>query len=108
MLPQTGGGPVANGLLPGPFPLFPPSNWWNLDIRSAPVDPGSAAFVQFIGTGRRLHPDFGGDASPAGPDIYGMPYAVVGSTQPKKAVHFLYAGESDGVKSPLNTFTTPD
>jgi hypothetical protein len=97
MLPQTAGGPAANGPLPGPFPLFPASNWWNLDIRSAPVDPGSAAFLQFVGTGRRLHPDFGGDASPTGPDIYGMPYAVVGSTQPKKAVHFLYASESDGV-----------
>src|ERR1700730_6818430 len=86
MLPQTGGGPVANGPLPGPFPLFPPSHWWNLDIPSAPVDPGSAGFVQFIGTGMGLHADFERDDRRAGPDICGMHYAVVGSMQPKKAV----------------------
>lgn len=96
VLAQTGG-PVANGPLPGPFPLFPPGNWWNLDIRSAPVDPHSAAYVSFIGATRRLHPDFGGDASSSGPDVYGMPYAVVDGSQPKKAVQFVYSSESDGV-----------
>ena len=95
-LPQSTS-PVANGPLPGPFPLFPATNWWNLDIRSAPVDRNSAIFIAFIGASRRLHPDFGGDASASGPDIYGMPYAVVGATQPMKAVHFVYSSESDGV-----------
>jgi hypothetical protein len=101
VLSQTGG-PIANGPLPPPFPLFPASNWWNLDVRSAPADPGSASYVQFIGAGRRLHPDFGGDASPTGPDIYGMPFAVVGGTQPKKAVRFVYSDESDGVDHATN------
>lgn len=84
-------GPVANGALPGPFPLFPPPNWWNLDISGAPVDSNSAAFISFINNGgtRRLHPDFGGDVSPGSVEIYGMPYAVVDGTQPKKAVRFL-------------------
>jgi hypothetical protein len=30
-----------NGALPGPLPLFPADNWWNLDISAAPVDPRS-------------------------------------------------------------------
>ncbi|MCA1611951.1 MAG: hypothetical protein LC780_14065 [Acidobacteria bacterium] len=101
LFPQTTG-PVANGPLPGPFPLFPPTHWWNLDIRSAPVDPSSASFIQFIGPTRTCHPDFGGDASTTGPDIYGMPYAVVDGTQPKKTVRFLYASESDGVDHQTN------
>lgn len=86
----TRGGPLGV-----PLPLFPASNWWNLDISQAPVDPGSAAFVSFIGTSRGLHPDFGGYAG--GQDIYGMPYVVVDGVEPKQAVSFYYADESDGV-----------
>ena len=73
----AGTGPVANGALPGPFPLLPATNWWNLDITSAPVDPGSASYIAYINNGgtRRLHPDFGGDVSPGSVEIYGMPYA---------------------------------
>ena len=71
---------VQGGLLPGPLPLFPVSNWWNVDVTSAPVDPNSAAFISWIGTGHGMHPDFGGDSSPS-PSIYGMPYAVVPGTE---------------------------
>ncbi len=46
---------------------------------------------------RRLHPDFGGEASAGSVDVYGMPYAVVDGTQPKQAVTFDYWDESDGV-----------
>lgn len=100
----AGIGPVANGALPGPFPLFPPTNWWNLDISAAPVDPSSSAFIAFIDNGgaRRLHPDFGGDVSPGSIEIYGLPYAVVDGTQPKKTVQFLYSEESDGVNHATN------
>nr|MDQ6894009.1 hypothetical protein [Acidobacteriota bacterium] len=101
LLSQTSG-PVANGPLPGPFPLFPADNWWNLDVSGAPIDPGSGGYITFIGTTRVLHPDFGGDASSTGPDIYGMPYAVVGGTQPKKSVRFAYSDESDGVNHTTN------
>jgi hypothetical protein len=82
------------GALPGPLPLFPPDNWWNVDITNAPVDPGSAAFINFIGLDRRLHPDLGGDADPA-PLIYGIPYVVVSGSQPMEQVTFFYADESD-------------
>ena len=62
----AGVGPVAGGALPGPLPLFPADNWWNVDVSGAPVDPSSASFISFINNGgtRRLHPDFGGEVSP--------------------------------------------
>lgn len=78
------------------FPVFPADNWWNTDIREAPVDPGSANFIAFIGGTRKLHPDFGGEESPGSAAIYGFPYAVVDATQPKKTVIFDYDDESDG------------
>jgi hypothetical protein len=87
---------IRNGPLPVPLPLFPPDNWWNLDIAAAPLDPASAAYITFIGPTRQAHPDFGGNA-PGPPEIYGMPYVVVDTGQPKKAVEFDYADESDGV-----------
>ena len=91
--------PAAGAAVPGPLPLFPSDNWWNLDISSAPVDPASSGYVSFINNGgtRRMHPDFGGEASPGSTDIYGMPYAIVDGSQPKQAVTFDYWDESDGV-----------
>ena len=89
---------------PGPLPLFPPDNWWNVDVSGAPVDGGSAAFITFINNGgqRRLHPDLGGEVSPGSIQTYGMPYAVVDGTQPRLTVDFvLYANQSDGVGVPF-------
>jgi hypothetical protein len=103
LLAASAGGPVANGPLPGPFPLFPATNWWNLDISSAPVDPDSGAYLAFIGPTRGMHPDFGGDVSAGSISIYGFPYAVVDGDQPKVAVQFDYADESDGVNHATNT-----
>ncbi len=84
---------------PPPQPVFPSTNWWNQDITAAPVDANSASYIAFINNGgtRKLHPDFGGEASPGSVSIYGMPYAIVDGSQPKLAVKFLYASESDGV-----------
>jgi hypothetical protein len=85
--------PVRNGPLPSP--LVRADNWWRADVSTAPVDPGSAAFISFIGATRALHPDFGGEAATC--EIYGFPYATVGASQAKRAVQFDYASESDGV-----------
>lgn len=85
------------GPLPGPLPLFPRSNWWNLDISTAPLASNSASYISFIGTGRAAHPDFGGEASPGSVDIYGFPYIVVDSAVAKQTVQFDYSDESDGV-----------
>jgi len=91
--------PVEGATPPAPLPLFPSDNWWNPDISAAPVDGGSASYIAFINNGgtRRLHPDFGGEASPGSVDVYGMPYAIVNGSQPKQAVTFDYWDESDGV-----------
>ena len=97
LCPATGT-PAQGAPIRGGAPLFPADNWWNLDIRQAPVDPNSAAYIAFINNGgtRRLHPDFGGEASPGSVAIYGMPYAVVDAAQVKSLVNFQYASESDG------------
>lgn len=92
-------GVVLGGTLPTPLPLFPSDNWWNVDISSAPVDPASTAFINFIQAGgrRRLHPDMGGWSGEAPPNAvtYGMPYLVVPGTQPLVPVVFEYDDESD-------------
>lgn len=90
-------GAVRNGPLPGPLPLFPTDNWWNVDITQAPVDPNSTVFINFIGAGSGMHPDFGGDSGENPPDalIYGMPYVVVPGSHPHEQVTFEFADESD-------------
>jgi hypothetical protein len=97
---------ARGGTLPQPLPLFPPDNWWNLDISHWPVDASSANFISFINNGgtRALHPDFGGNAG-AGYAIYGMPYATVSNVANTdlKAVQFQYSSESDGVDHSTNT-----
>src|SRR5438046_318950 len=93
------GVPLEGAAIRGSAPLLPATNWWNLDVSSAPVDPASANYIAFINNGgtRKLHPDFGGEVSPGSVDIYGMPYAIVDGSQPKQAVTFQYWNESDGV-----------
>jgi hypothetical protein len=90
-----GQAPQQGGALPAPLPLFPPDNWWNVDITSAPVDPNSAAYIAFIGASRGMHPDFGGDSGDPSAPIYGMPYVVVAGTQPRVNPYFEYDDESD-------------
>lgn len=87
---------VRNGSLPTPLPLFPPDNWWNVDVSAAPLDPNSANFINFIGAGVGLHPDFGGDDEDNPPGIYGMPYISVPGTQPLVPVTWVeYGDQSD-------------
>jgi len=95
---------TLGGALPAPLPLFPSDNWWNVDVSAAPIDPNSGAYVTFVNNGsiRRLHPDFGGEASPGSVSIYGFPYVVVDGTQAKRAVQFDYSDESDGVNHTTN------
>jgi hypothetical protein len=91
-------GVALGGTLPQPLPILPSDNWWNLDVSQAPLDPSSQAFITFVGTTRRLHPDWGGSAGdPGNPDaIYGIPYIVVPGTQPLVPVTFVdYGDESD-------------
>lgn len=97
-LPATQGGAI-----PVPLPLFPPNNWWNVDISSAPVDVNSASYYPRMGgTTRQLHPDFGGNNEDEPGSVYGMPFIVVDGTQPKVTVDFVEFGdESDGAGVPF-------
>ena len=88
---------TRNGRLPVPLPLFPPSNWWNLDISTAPLDPSSASYINFIGPDAADAIPTSAGNGPSAPEIYGMPYVVVDTGQPLKAVEFEYWDESDGV-----------
>jgi hypothetical protein len=78
--------------------LLPDDNPWNQDISKLPVDPNSARYIESIGLGKNLHPDFGTvyNGAPSG-----IPYVVVDSKQPKVPVTFEYADESDPGPYPI-------
>ena len=82
----------------GACTIFPADNPWNTDISSYPLHPNSAAYVNFIGSAKFLHPDFGTFYN--GEPI-GIPYVVVPGTQPRVAVAFQYADESDPGPYPI-------
>ena len=96
--------------------VFPLTNWWNLDISTAPVDARSQQLIDWISgrtattptAVRRLHPDFG-------PPPYGIPYVVVPGDQGRVPVTFEYSDESDpgfegtrGYPIPDEARTTPN
>jgi hypothetical protein len=92
---SLGQGGNLNGFLP-----FPADNAWNQNIASAPVDPNSAAIINFIGANDPLHPDFG-SGEYNGSSI-GIPYIVVDSQQTPIAINFTaYGDESDPGPMPV-------
>jgi len=92
---SLGQGGSLNGFLP-----FPADNAWNQNIASAPVDPNSAAIINFIGANDPLHPDFG-SGEYNGSSI-GIPYIVVDSQQTPVAINFTaYGDESDPGPMPV-------
>lgn len=91
--PGSGASPTLAGVA-----IFPTDNAWNTPIDDAPVDPNSDALIAGIGRDTHLHPDFGADWD-GGP--FGIPYVVVDGTQPKVAVSFDYADESDPGPYPI-------
>lgn len=92
---SVGQGGSLNGFLP-----FPSDNLWNQNIASAPVDPNSAAIINYIGASDPLHPDFG-SGEYNGSSI-GIPYIVVDSQQASVAINFTaYGDESDPGPMPV-------
>jgi hypothetical protein len=99
----SGGSGGGGGGNPGPgpaiagCPVFPADNEWNRDVSKDAVDPSSDAYIQFIldHGGSNLHPDFGSPAE------YGIPFVVVGESQPKVDVTFDYSDESDPGPYPI-------
>jgi hypothetical protein len=89
---------VGGGSL-GSCPLFPANNIWNTPVDTLPVDANSSLYVSTIGASKTLHPDFGSGLYNGGP--IGIPYVVVAGSQPKVAVRFQYASESDPGPYPI-------
>ena len=84
-----------NGFVP-----FPSSSLWNTDISTAPVDPNSANYINFIGTTVTLHPDFG--AGTFHNQSIGIPYQVVAGSQAKVPVKLgAFFDESDPGPDPI-------
>ena len=91
---------LAVGVLPASRPavadvegttcrVFPRDNVWHMNVAKLPVHAKSATWKRAMHAGSTdLHPDFG-------PPSYGIPYTTVDAGQPKVAVHFTYADESD-------------
>jgi hypothetical protein len=93
--------PGQEGSLNG-FVPFPSDNLWNTDISNAPVDPNSAAIINFIGPSVPLHPDFGSGLYNG--SIIGIPYLVVDSSQGPITINFTaYGDESDPGPMPIPT-----
>jgi len=81
--------------------LYPPGNWWGVDITNAPVDPASDDMLRWIG-GRQLHPDFG-------PPPYGIPYLTVSASTPRVPITFVdYPEESDAGAPGSSGYPVPD
>ena len=92
---SLGPGGSFNGFVP-----FPSSSLWNTNIANAPVDPNSAAYINFIGNSTPLHPDFGSGLYDG--QTIGIPYTVVPGTQPLVHINYtLYGDESDPGPMPI-------
>ncbi len=99
-------GPRCNQLILGPegslngFVPFLPNSLWNTNIANATVDPNSDAIIGFIGSGVKLHPDFGAGLY-QGSSI-GIPYQVVPNSPMLADIHFTaYGDESDPGPMPI-------
>ncbi len=79
--------------------MFPANNIWNTPIDTLPVSSYSAAYISSIGGSTGLHPDFGSGTWDGEP--IGIPYGLVAGSQPKVAVTFDYADESDPGPYPI-------
>jgi hypothetical protein len=98
--PSCGGMSLGQSASLNGFVPFPADNLWNKDISSAPVDPNSAAIVNFIGAGIGLHPDFGSGLYNG--QSMGIPYLIVGAPQGMVPINFTaYGDESDPGPMPI-------
>ncbi len=92
---DVGQGASLNGFVP-----FTAANLWNQDISGAAVDPNSNSIINFIGGSAAVHADFGSGLY-QGQSI-GIPYVVVGASQPFVGVNFTaYGSESDPGPMPV-------
>lgn len=99
----TGGAGGATGQSPtlGGCAMFPENDEWNMDVSGAAVDAGwTQKLMTFVGSGLKLHPDFGGAQ-------YGIPINIVPASQPPLEVVFDdYPDESDPGPYPFPSAAT--
>lgn len=79
--------------------MLPADNIWNRDVSALPVHAMSATWIASIGATASLHPDFG--AGPYQGRTIGIPYVVIGATQPSVPISFTYADESQPGPYPI-------
>jgi len=94
--------PIAHAIQPADVagcPLLPADNIWNVPVDALPLDPNSATYINTIGASRTMHADFGSGTWDGGP--IGIPFITVPGTQPRVAVTFDYADESDPGPYPI-------
>jgi hypothetical protein len=94
------GGALSSSAVSAPVaqrcPVLPANNPINREIANAPVNPDSAKYIASIGAMLHLHPDFGQNRS------YGIPYSIVGPSQPKVKITFTeYPEESNPGPYPI-------
>jgi hypothetical protein len=80
-------------------PVLPKSNAFNQRVDRLPAAGNSATLVGSIGLGSNAHADFGSGTFDGAP--IGIPYTVVRRGQPRVAVAFDYADESDRGPYPI-------
>ena len=73
--------------------VFPSNNVWNTPIDQLPVAANSGTLISTVGTGVRMHADFGAGLWNGSP--MGIPFVVVSGSQTKYPMTFDYADESD-------------
>ena len=82
-----------------PCAVLPANNIWTRDISALPIHAMSATWMASIGSAAPLHPDFG--AGPYQGRTIGIPYVVIGPTQPLVPISFTYSDESDPGPYPI-------
>lgn len=97
--PAGGGGNDDPPPSLGDCTLFPADNVWNTPVDTLPLDPNSEAYVQTIGAGKYLHPDFGSGLYEGQP--IGIPYTTVPGSQKRVQVSFTVDDESDPGPYPI-------
>ena len=90
----------CKGLVPGTScPSFPADSHWHASVAKLAVTSNSSSLVSSVGSSSPLKADFGSGLWDGGP--IGIPYVVVPGSQPKVAVTFDYADESDPGPYPI-------
>ena len=96
---SSGRAPAGNTPTLAGCPTFPADNIWNARVDALPVDAHSTDYINSIGASSGLHPDFGSGEWNGGP--IGIPFNIVPGSQPKAAMTFEYASESDPGPYPI-------